>query len=124
MVLHGKQVGSAPRPRVALVGADEDEYDQLRDFFPTVYQVERLIDLPKFASPAELDLIVSVGTESMGLLQLHRTMFDEILEYIFAEFDLPVHNGKRLYMLQDRFSSRPAQHEVPPTRIHRPLHRA
>jgi general secretion pathway protein A len=26
--------------------------------------------------------------------------FDEILEYIFAEFDLPVHNGKRLYMLQ------------------------
>ncbi len=26
--------------------------------------------------------------------------FDEILEYIFGEFDLPVHNGKRLYMLQ------------------------
>jgi len=26
--------------------------------------------------------------------------FDEILEYIFAEFDLPTHNGKRLYMLQ------------------------
>lgn len=26
--------------------------------------------------------------------------FDEILEYIFHEFDLPVHNGKRLYMLQ------------------------
>lgn len=26
--------------------------------------------------------------------------FDEILEYIFAEFDLPLHNGKRLYMLQ------------------------
>jgi len=26
--------------------------------------------------------------------------FDEILEYIFSEFDLPVHNGKRLYMLQ------------------------
>src|SRR6185295_10783891 len=26
--------------------------------------------------------------------------FDENLEYIFGEFDLPVHNGKRLYMLQ------------------------
>jgi general secretion pathway protein A len=26
--------------------------------------------------------------------------FEEILEYIFAEFDLPVHNGKKLYMLQ------------------------
>ena len=26
--------------------------------------------------------------------------FDEILEYIFGEFDLPVHNGRRLYMLQ------------------------
>ncbi len=26
--------------------------------------------------------------------------FDEILEYIFGEFDLPIHNGKRLYMLQ------------------------
>jgi general secretion pathway protein A len=26
--------------------------------------------------------------------------FDEILEYIFGEFDLPVANGKRLYMLQ------------------------
>jgi general secretion pathway protein A len=26
--------------------------------------------------------------------------FDEILEYVFHEFDLPVHNGKRLYMLQ------------------------
>lgn len=26
--------------------------------------------------------------------------FDEILEYVFGEFDLPVHNGKRLYMLQ------------------------
>ncbi|GIW39891.1 MAG: hypothetical protein KatS3mg076_0468 [Candidatus Binatia bacterium] len=26
--------------------------------------------------------------------------FDDILEYIFAEFDLPVHSGKRLYMLQ------------------------
>jgi type II secretory pathway predicted ATPase ExeA len=26
--------------------------------------------------------------------------FDEILEYIFTEFELPVHNGKRLYMLQ------------------------
>ena len=26
--------------------------------------------------------------------------FDEILEYIFGEFDLPVQNGKRLYMLQ------------------------
>lgn len=26
--------------------------------------------------------------------------FDEILEYVFNEFDLPVHNGKRLYMLQ------------------------
>ena len=25
--------------------------------------------------------------------------FDEILEYIFGEFDLPIHNGKRLYML-------------------------
>jgi len=26
--------------------------------------------------------------------------FEEILEYIFAEFDLPVHSGKKLYMLQ------------------------
>ncbi|MGD0945881.1 MAG: AAA family ATPase [Candidatus Binatia bacterium] len=26
--------------------------------------------------------------------------FEEMLEYIFAEFDLPVHNGKKLYMLQ------------------------
>jgi len=26
--------------------------------------------------------------------------FEEILEYIFAEFDLAVHNGKKLYMLQ------------------------
>ncbi len=26
--------------------------------------------------------------------------FEEILEYILAEFDLPVHNGKKLYMLQ------------------------
>lgn len=26
--------------------------------------------------------------------------FEEILEYIFGEFDLPVHNGKKLYMLQ------------------------
>ena len=26
--------------------------------------------------------------------------FEEILEYIFAEFDLPIHNGKKLYMLQ------------------------
>ena len=26
--------------------------------------------------------------------------FDEMLEYMFHEFDLPVHNGKRLYMLQ------------------------
>jgi type II secretory pathway predicted ATPase ExeA/LysM repeat protein len=26
--------------------------------------------------------------------------FDEMLEYIFHEFELPVHNGKRLYMLQ------------------------
>ncbi len=26
--------------------------------------------------------------------------FDEILEYLFGEFDLPVHNAKRLYMLQ------------------------
>jgi type II secretory pathway predicted ATPase ExeA len=26
--------------------------------------------------------------------------FDEILEYTFSELDLPVHNGKRLYMLQ------------------------
>lgn len=26
--------------------------------------------------------------------------FEEILEYIFAEFDLPVHAGKKLYMLQ------------------------
>ncbi len=26
--------------------------------------------------------------------------FEEILEYIFSEFDLPVHNGKKLYMLQ------------------------
>lgn len=26
--------------------------------------------------------------------------FDEILEYVFGEFDLPIHNGKRLYMLQ------------------------
>ncbi|MCX8072578.1 MAG: AAA family ATPase [Candidatus Binatia bacterium] len=26
--------------------------------------------------------------------------FEEILEYMFAEFDLPVHSGKKLYMLQ------------------------
>src|SRR3972149_2173114 len=26
--------------------------------------------------------------------------FDEILEYTFSELDLPVQNGKRLYMLQ------------------------
>jgi general secretion pathway protein A len=29
-----------------------------------------------------------------------KVTFEEILEYIFAEFDLPVHNGKKLYMLQ------------------------
>ncbi len=26
--------------------------------------------------------------------------FEEILEYMFAEFDLPIHSGKKLYMLQ------------------------
>lgn len=26
--------------------------------------------------------------------------FEDILEYIFAEFDLPIHSGKKLYMLQ------------------------
>lgn len=39
------------------------------------------------------------GTRTVFIFNTNVT-FDEILEYIFAEFDLPVHNGKRLYMLQ------------------------
>jgi general secretion pathway protein A len=38
-------------------------------------------------------------TKSVFIFNTNVT-FEEILEYIFAEFDLPVHNGKRLYMLQ------------------------
>jgi len=38
-------------------------------------------------------------TKSVFIFNTHVT-FEEILEYIFAEFDLPVHNGKKLYMLQ------------------------
>jgi general secretion pathway protein A len=38
-------------------------------------------------------------TKSVFIFNTNVT-FEEILEYIFAEFDLPVHNGKKLYMLQ------------------------
>ncbi|MBI4514405.1 MAG: AAA family ATPase [Deltaproteobacteria bacterium] len=38
-------------------------------------------------------------TRSVFIFNTH-VSFEEILEYIFAEFDLPVHNGKKLYMLQ------------------------
>jgi general secretion pathway protein A len=38
-------------------------------------------------------------TRSVFIFNTHVT-FEEILEYLFAEFDLPVHNGKKLYMLQ------------------------
>lgn len=38
-------------------------------------------------------------TKSVFIFNTNVT-FEDILEYIFAEFDLPVHNGKRLYMLQ------------------------
>jgi len=38
-------------------------------------------------------------TRSVFIFNTH-VSFEEILEYVFAEFDLPVHNGKKLYMLQ------------------------
>ena len=38
-------------------------------------------------------------TKSVFIFNTNVT-FEEILEYIFAEFDLPVHNGRKLYMLQ------------------------
>jgi general secretion pathway protein A len=38
-------------------------------------------------------------TKSVFIFNTNVT-FEDILEYIFAEFDLPVHNGKKLYMLQ------------------------
>jgi len=38
-------------------------------------------------------------TRSVFIFNTH-VSFEEILEYLFAEFDLPVHNGKKLYMLQ------------------------
>ena len=38
-------------------------------------------------------------TKSVFIFNTNVT-FEEILEYVFAEFDLPVHNGKKLYMLQ------------------------
>ncbi|HYD49260.1 MAG TPA: AAA family ATPase [Terriglobales bacterium] len=38
-------------------------------------------------------------TKSVFIFNTNVT-FEEILEYIFAEFDLAVHNGKKLYMLQ------------------------
>jgi type II secretory pathway predicted ATPase ExeA len=38
-------------------------------------------------------------TKSVFIFNTNVT-FEEILEYIFAEFDLPLHNGKKLYMLQ------------------------
>lgn len=38
-------------------------------------------------------------TKSVFIFNTNVT-FEDILEYIFAEFDLPIHNGKRLYMLQ------------------------
>jgi general secretion pathway protein A len=38
-------------------------------------------------------------TKSVFIFNTNVT-FEEILEYIFAEFGLPVHNGKKLYMLQ------------------------
>src|SRR5713101_8047196 len=39
------------------------------------------------------------NTKSVFIFNTNVT-FEEILEYIFAEFGLPVHNGKKLYMLQ------------------------
>lgn len=63
-----------------------------------------------------ITLIGEAGTGKTTLLkrlldELHQTTrtvflfntnvsFEEILEYMFAEFDLPVHSGKKLYMLQ------------------------
>jgi general secretion pathway protein A len=38
-------------------------------------------------------------TKSVFIFNTNVT-FEEILEYIFQEFDLPVHNGRKLYMLQ------------------------
>jgi general secretion pathway protein A len=38
-------------------------------------------------------------TRSVFIFNTH-VSFEEILEYVFAEFDLPVHNGKKLYMIQ------------------------
>ncbi len=38
-------------------------------------------------------------TRTVFIFNTHVT-FEDILEYVFAEFDLPVHNGKKLYMLQ------------------------
>ncbi|MFI5364055.1 MAG: ExeA family protein, partial [Candidatus Binatia bacterium] len=38
-------------------------------------------------------------TKSVFIFNTNVT-FEEILEYVFAEFGLPVHNGKKLYMLQ------------------------
>lgn len=57
----GKDVAAAPRPRVALVGLEEEEVDELREFFPTVHVADAIADLPQVASPAELDLIVSAS---------------------------------------------------------------
>lgn len=39
------------------------------------------------------------NTKSVFIFNTNVT-FEEILEYVFAEFALPVHNGKKLYMLQ------------------------
>jgi general secretion pathway protein A len=42
---------------------------------------------------------LDASTRTVFLFNTNVT-FEEILEYIFAEFDLPVHSGKKLYMLQ------------------------